>query len=361
MKQIYLESYYRSGYIRFMHYVNDVLDNPKRTTIEKRLEIIQFHDDYGDEATRRAYGKSRSTIYSWKSKLRKAGGKLSALAPGNKTPLSKRHRVIHPFIESFIIGYRTQHPGVDKLTIAPALKVACERAGIKTVSESTIGRVINDLKKQGRLPKYTKVSIDGRTGKLRTLGPRQAVKKTRRKGFHPVHPGDLVEIDTVDIFVDGLKRYLITAIDLPTRFAFAYTYKSSSSASASDFLGKLKSVTPFEITRVQTDNGHEFLKHFIRACSEQNLVHYFNYPRHPQSNGHLERFNRTVQEQFAYWNTDSLDDTDVFNRLLMKYLIWYNTEKPHRSIGKSSPLRYYVDNFITNPRKSHMYWTLTYP
>ena len=342
-----------------MHYVNDVLDNPKRTTIEKRLEIIQFHDDYGDEATRRAYGKSRSTIYSWESKLRKAGGKLSALAPGNKTPLSKRHRVIHPFIESFIIGYRTQHPGVDKLTIAPALKVACERAGIKTVSESTIGRVINDLKKQGRLPKYTKVSIDGRTGKLRTLGPRQAVKKTRRKGFHPVHPGDLVEIDTVDIFVDGLKRYLITAIDLSTRFAFAYTYKSSSSASASDFLGKLRSVTPFEITRVQTDNGHEFLKHFIRACSEQNLVHYFNYPRHPQSNGHLERFNRTVQEQFAYWNTDSLDDTDVFNRLLMKYLIWYNTEKPHRGIGKSSPLRYYVDNFITNPRKSYMYWTLT--
>ncbi len=134
--------------------------------------------------------------------------------------------------------------------------------------------------------------------------------------------------------MDALKRYLITAIDLPTRFAFAYTYKSNSSASASDFLGKLKSVTPFEITRVQTDNGHEFLKHFIRACSEQNLVHFFNYPRHPQSNGHLERFNRTIQEQFAYWNTDSLDDTDVFNRLLMKYLLWYNTEKPHRSIGK---------------------------
>lgn len=342
-----------------MRYINDVLDHPKRLAIEKRLEIIQFHDDYGDKATQRAYCKSRSTVYCWKNKLKKAGGKLSALAPGNKTPLSKRHRVIHPFIESFIIGYRTQHPGVDKITIAPALKAACERTGIKTVSESTIGRIIHDLKKQGRLPTYTKVSIDARTGKLHARVPRQVVRKTRRKGFHPINPGDLVEIDTIDIFVDGLKRYLITAIDLPTRFAFAYTYKTSSSACACDFLSKLRSVAPFKITRVQTDNGHEFLKHFIQACNEQKLVHYFNYPRHPQSNGHLERFNRTVQEQFAYWNSDSLDDTEVFNRLLMKYLLWYNTEKPHRSIGKLPPLRYYVDNFITNPQKSNMYWTLT--
>ena len=40
----------------------------------------------------------------------------------------------------------------------------------------------------------------------------------RRKGFYPVRPGELVEIDTVSIFADGLKRYLLTAIDLPTRF-----------------------------------------------------------------------------------------------------------------------------------------------
>ena len=62
----------------------------------------------------------------------------------------------------------------------------------------------------------------------------------RWKGFYPVWPGELVEIDTVSIFVDGLKRYLLTAIDLPTRFAFAYIYKSSSSANARDFLAKLK-------------------------------------------------------------------------------------------------------------------------
>jgi len=44
----------------------------------------------------------------------------------------------------------------------------------------------------------------------------------------------------------------------------------------------------------------------------------------------------------------------------MDYLIWYNTEKVHRSIGKVPPLRYYLNDFI-NPKKSNMLWTLTFP
>jgi len=359
VKQIYVESYYHSGYSRCMQCVNDIVNHPKQKSIEQRVKIIEFFDEYGDEATEKAFGKSRSTVYLWKQKLKSSGGKLSSLAPGDRSPRHKRRRVIDPFITGFIISYRTNHPGVDKTTITPPLKAACDRAGIRAVSESTVGRIIHDLKEKGRLPRATRVSINGRTGKLRAFEPGHPAKKTRRKGFYPKLPGELVEIDTVDIFVDGLKRYLLTAIDLPTRFAFAYIYRSSSSACARDFLGKLGDVTPFKIERVQTDNGHEFLKHFIKACQQQDMVHFFNYPRHPQSNAHLERFNRTIQEQFAYWHTDYLDEVEVFNRFLMEYLIWYNTEKVHRSIGKKPPLRYYLDNFVTSPQKSNMYWTLT--
>ena len=358
MKQVYVASYFRNGYSRFMQFINNILDHPKREAIEKRLEIIKFCDEFGFEATRRAFGKSRSTIYLWKQKLKRADGKLSALAPGDMTPIRKRHRVVHPFIEDFIIKYRSAHPGTDKTTITPALTAACLGQGIKAMSESTVGRIIHDLKERGRIPSSSRVSIDGRSGKLLVRERKRPRKKTRRRGFYPVRPGELVEIDTVSIFVDGLKRYLLTAIDLPTRFAFAYIYKSSSSANARDFLDKLKRVTPFPITRVQTDNGHEFEKHFSQACREQDLVHYFNYPHHPQSNAHLERFNRTVQEQFAYWHPDALYEPQAFNRKLMDYLVWYNTEKPHRGIGKLPPLRYYLNNFVT-PKKSNMLWTLT--
>jgi transposase InsO family protein len=97
--------------------------------------------------------------------------------------------------------------------------------------------------------------------------PKQHQKKTRRKGFLPQKPGDLIQIDTVSIFTDGIKRHIFTTIDIRTRFAFAYAYKSSSSAHGSVFFGKLLEVVPFVIRRVQTDNGSEFLKHFEQACT----------------------------------------------------------------------------------------------
>lgn len=358
MKQIYVESYYGNGYSRFMQYINNILDHPKRESIEKRLEIIEFFDEFGTKATRKAFHKGRSTIYLWKQKLKNSSGKLSALAPGDKTPIHKRKRMVHPFIEHFITEYRSHHPGADKTTIAPALTTACNLAGIKPVSESTIGRVIHDLKEKGKLPRSTKITINGRTGKLLVREARQRKKKTRRHGFYPQHPGDLIQMDTISIFTDGIKRYIFTAIDLSTRFAFAYAYKSNSSAYGNDFLNKFLKVAPFVTKRVQTDNGSEFAKHFEQSCQNHGLVHFFNYPKHPEANGYLERFNRTIQEQFVNWYIDELDEPEVFNRKLMEYLIWYNMEKPHRGIGNMPPLQYYLDNFCDDPKKSNMLWTL---
>jgi putative transposase len=359
VEQIYVASYFKSGYSRFMQYILDNLHHPKRKEIEVRLEIIKFFDEFGAEATQRAFKKSRSTVYLWKQKLTKAGGKLSAIAPGNKTPVHKRKRLVHPFIEDFILKYRLAHPGTDKTTITPALAIACQQAGIKPVSESTVGRIIRDLKDRGRISKSLKMMHKGDTGKLYFHERKLAKKKLRRKGFTPHQPGDLVQMDTVSIFANGLKRYLFTAIDVQTRMAFAYAYKADSSASGRDFLRKFVKVTPFVTTRIQTDNGSEFAQLFDRDCQENDLVHFFNYPRHPQSNACVERFNRTIQEQFADWHIDELEELDIFNRNLMEYLIWYNTEKPHRSIGKLPPLKYYLDNFFKPKQKSNMLWTLT--
>ena len=40
--------------------------------------------------------------------------------------------------------------------------------------------------------------------------------------------------------------------------------------------------------------------------------------------------------------------------------IWFNTEKPHRSLNKKPPLRYYIDSLHANNKKSNMLWTLTF-
>jgi putative transposase len=359
LQQIYIASYYRNGYSRFMKLITDILNHPKKKDIEQRLEIIKFFDEFGALATERAFGKSRSTIYLWKQKIANNGGRLSALSPGNKTPLHKRKRLIHPFIQDFILSYRLAHPGVDKTTITPVLAIACQKVGIKSIFESTVGRIIGDLKKQGKLARSVKVFLNGATGKLRFVERTLAKNKLRRKGFLPHQPGDLVQMDTVSIFANGLKRYLFTAIDVKTRLAFAYAYKNDTAFNGRDFLHKFVKVTPFVTSRIQTDNGGEFAGYFDNCCKENDLVHFFNYPRHPQSNAHLERFNGTIQDQFVYWHIDELDELDTFNRNLMEYLIWYNTEKPHRGIENLSPLKYYLNNFFTSSHNSNMLWTLT--
>jgi transposase InsO family protein len=359
VQQDYVEKYFRNGYRRFMKRSSNKKDPSQQQIIEERLKIIRFFDEYGADATRKAFNKSRSTVFLWKQRLKRSKGSIAALAPGDRTPVHKRKRTVNPLIENFIIKYRTDHPGSDKTTITPLLIVACVSAGIRPVSESTVGRIIHDLKARGKLPNSNKVSINGRTGDLVFKQKQNRRKKERRKDFRPKVPGDIVQMDTVSIFACGIKRYIFTAIDVSTRFAFACAYPSNSSANGSDFLRKFVSVAPFNVTHIQTDNGGEFEKHFEKTCYDNRLPHFFNYPKHPQSNGCVERFNRTIQEQFVYWHIDYLDNIPEFNRKLMDYLIWYNTEKAHRGIGNISPLRYYIDNFLIPSKKSNMLWPLT--
>ena len=346
------------GYHRVMQ-MADYANHPQRGEIERRLKIMKFFDKHGDEATREAFGTARSTVYLWKKKLKDGGGKLIALAPRSRAPIRKRTRAVGREVVRFIEKYRTERPGVGKETIKPALDEFCRERELRTVSESTIGRVIGDLRKQGRLPTRRGFSLNARTGRLVERPCKGYRLKLRRKGYHPTRPGDLVQVDAVYLFEGGVKRYIISAVDLTTRFAFALCYKTLSSLSAKDFLLKLLSIVPFDIRRVQTDNGSEFGRQFHDLLQQQNIIHFFSYPRHPQSNAHVERFQRTLQQQYLNWCEDDPADLTPFNRSLVLWLLWYNTQKPHHSLGKVPPLRYYLDAFINNPIQSKMLWTLT--
>ena len=201
--------------------------------------------------------------------------------------------------------------------------------------------------------------MNGRTGTLIERPVKPHRPKLRRKGFHPTKPGDLVQVDALYLFNDGVKRYIISAVDVPTRFAFAWCYPSLASLSAKDFLLKFLSVAPFQVRRVQTDNGSEFEDHFHRLLDQRKIIHFSNYPHHPQSNAHVERFQGTLRRQYLDWSESDPTDTRLFNLGLVRWLLWYNTEKPHRSLDGLPPLRYYLNNFLATPSHSHMSWTLT--
>jgi len=181
-------------------------------------------------------------------------------------------------------------------------------------------------------------------------------KKLRKpKELEVKAPGDLVEIDTVVRFVNGLKRYIVTAVDTFSRAAFAYTYNKTGSANTKDFFQKLEMTMPFKIKSVQTDNGSEFHLYFRDYLKERNITRYYNYPGRPYRQGHIEKFNRSIQEEFVDQNEFLLPDTDDFNKKLIDWLLWYNTKRPHWSIDLCSP----VDYLIKNNSISNMCWTDT--
>ncbi|MCD5384674.1 MAG: integrase core domain-containing protein, partial [Candidatus Pacebacteria bacterium] len=160
-------------------------------------------------------------------------------------------------------------------------------------------------------------------------------------------PGALVELDTVVFYVNGMRRYIITAIDLYTRTAYAKAYKSPSSANARDFFKELETVLPFSISHIQTDNGSEFEKHFRKHVESLGIVHFNTYPRSPKMNAHIERFNGTIQREFADMHLGLLSvDMEAFQREMSEWLLWYNTERPHEGIGLVSPLWYFSNQLV---------------
>lgn len=94
------------------------------------------------------------------------------------------------------------------------------------------------------------------------------------------------------------------------------------------------------IHTVQTDNGSEFMKLFHQYLEEQSMVHIFIYPNSPKINGIVERFNRTIQEEFINRSEDFGVNDERFNQKLTSYLNWYNQKRPHSSLGYQSPQQF---------------------
>jgi putative transposase len=112
------------------------------------------------------------------------------------------------------------------------------------------------------------------------------------------------------------------------------------------------------LTHVQADNGSEFEKHFHLYLEKAGIVHFNTYPYSPKMNTEIERFNRTLSEAFIQWHRLLLaHDIDRFNELLIDWLLWYNTRRPHWTLGLVSPLRYIVGKLTA--AESQMLWTDT--
>lgn len=325
--------------IRFRHMRN-------KAEVDRRLKILGFWETHGDQATKDAFGVSRRTLFRWQAVLQSSKGKLDALDPKSTALKKRRKRVIAPDVEDFIIRERTEHPGLGKEKLAVLLKEEGH-----AVSVSYVGRVLKGLKERKLLPSGKRLSFHARSGRHheRLQVRRKKLRRKQKRGL---------ELDTVVRFIDGTKRYILTAVDVERKFAFAGAYTSHSSSTAADFLRRLVEVCPFPVSELQTDNGSEFALRFREACEHLGLTHFHTYPRSPKMNGCVERFNRTLWHDFAKYRRPLLrDDVQGFNEALVDWLLWYNTRRPHASLEQVSPLRYIVSTLTAG--ECQKYWTRT--
>lgn len=172
-----------------------------------------------------------------------------------------------------------------------------------------------------------------------------------RKTFKDYAPGFIhVDIKYLPQMADeAARRYLFVAIDRATRWVYLRIYADQNEASSSDFLRRLHAVAPMKIEKLLTDNGSQFTdrftsktkeptgKHaFDRECTLLGIEHRLIKPRHPQTNGMVERFNGRVSDILATTRFRSREDLQT---TIERYVKLYNEHLPQRAIGHKTPLQ----------------------
>lgn len=151
----------------------------------------------------------------------------------------------------------------------------------------------------------------------------------------PEKPGMLVEIDTI---MDGPttdRLYIYTLIDVCSRWACAYPLEQISTHASWAFVQRAQKHLPFSVSMLQSDHGPEFSKHFSKQLLAHDIQHRHTHIRSPAENGHLERFNRTIQEECLQRIPKTLR---AYRKAIPEYLRFYNTERPHMGIDMQTPL-----------------------
>ena len=218
------------------------------------------------------------------------------------------------------------------LSVAVVSAIIKERVGRRRCAE----HVYHALKKQG-----IEVSL---SSVKRTLD-RCHLRKSRSPWKRPhdfterpraAYCGALLELDTIHIIApDGSRIYVYTIIDLFSRWAYAEIVEKIGVEQSSRFVRRAQKAAPFRFEMVQTDHGSEFSIRFTHRLQEQGMRHRHSRVRQKDDQAHIERFNRTVQEECLDRVAHSVSS---FKQALKAYMPWYNGERTHMGINYQTPL-----------------------
>ncbi len=259
-----------------------------------------FHKGWSARKIGRHLGYHHTAVMKWVKRSRIVGD--VPIQTRSSEP-KRKPRKISEELEKQIVALRMKTKRCTE-----ALKLDLERCGV-IVPRSTIHRVLE------------------RNHCLR--------KRSPYKRHHPhvdrpyaVSPGDLVQMDTIHLMTGPKTRiYVFTLIDTYSRCAHAKAYEKVNAKTSVLFLRDVQNASPFHFQMIQTDHGPEFGSWFVSMIKRK---HRFTRIGKPNDNSHIERFNRTLQEECL----DKADrDVSKINRALKKYLPYYNHQRIHLGIN----------------------------
>jgi transposase InsO family protein len=305
-----------------------------RLTEFGRLLLVQRITELGWPPAQAAesLGVSRATAYKWLARYRQHG--QAGLADGSSRPHRCPHALPAAQVRRVLTARRRRrqgphrlgyHLGMPRSTIYGVLR----RHGMSRLAytDRTSGTVVRyqrehpgelvhlDVKKLGRIPDGGGHRIHGRAA--------------ARRG-----PG---------IGYD----YLHSAIDDRSRVAFSQLLPDETGATSARFLVEAAAFFAEHgvvIQRVLTDNAKAYAESvvFAETAAGLGIRRKRTRPYRPQTNGKVERFNRTLLEEWAYARLYRSNDDRC--RALASWLRFYNHRRPHTSLDGLTPMAVLVNN-----------------
>ena len=272
--------------------------------LRMRAAQLVIHDGWSTRQVARHTGYHQSSIVRWVERARNSN---LLVIPTHSSRPHRHPRELPDELVSKILTYRAERNQCAEILHHRLLKNGYR------VSLSSVKRILRRF----HCSRYS------RWKKWHQYPPRPLAEK----------PGTLVEIDTIHDGSHEDRLYVYTMLDVCSRFAHAWPTQRITTHRSLKFVRAAS--LPFPIRTLQSDHGSEFSKWFTKMVAVDGVAHRHSRVRRPNDNAHLERFNRTIQEECLNRVPRNLRS---WQKEIPEYLRYYNEERPHMGLQFKTPV-----------------------
>ncbi len=291
-----------------------------KTVMEQRKQFVMAAsaEDANISELCRQYGISRKTGYKWINRAESGLPLCDQSRRPNRQPSKTADN-----IEQKIIELRLSHPAWGGKTIRAAL----EAAGVKGLpSDKTC---CNIIKRNG------------------LIDPEESAKHTAFIRFEKDHCNEMWQTDFKGDFLleNGERCYPLTILDDHSRYSIRIEPKSSASGVKDSFILAFQEYgLP---NSVLSDNGTQFagphkgISLFERFLMDLDIQPIHGRPIHPQTQGKIERFHRSLKEEALRVTPANMA---AAKEQLENWRWVYNEIRPHHALGMKTPASVYTSS-----------------